>query len=191
MEDEPRLGGHDFQTLKVTNTSGKNVCDRSATAVRHGCRIKRCKNCHLAWCPDCLKAHGDTASMPKCSTRCEEMAAGKRGKDGSETALLEEWCSEPAPGTLPYLPRNLRQRVSWLLQTQLDEAVAVSKRAAAGTEADKLDALHAHRRLWALPSLLLRAPFDGEEAKHGSAGALPRQRVIQARVQQMELGNWI
>ena len=118
------------------------------------------------------------------------MAACKRAKDGSEAAMLEEWCSEPAPSTLPYVPRNLRQRVSWLLQTQLDEAVDASKRAVVGTEADKLDALHAHRRLWALPSLLMRAPLEGEEAKRGSAGALPRQRFIQARVQQMELGNW-
>ena len=104
--------------------------------------------------------------------------------------MLEEWCSEPAPRTLPYVPRNLRQRVSWLLQSQLDEAIAAAKRAIAGTRDDKWDALQAHRRLWALPSLLLRAPIEGEEAKQGFAGALPRQRIIQARVQQMELGNW-
>ena len=113
---KPKLGGHDFNSTRVTHTTGRDMCEQCTTGVRHGCYVKRCKHCELQWCADCVNKHGNTEAMPQCSTRCEMLAARRLGGDCDEETMLMDWNSQPAPRTLTYVPRNLRQRVATILQ---------------------------------------------------------------------------
>ena len=85
--------------------------------------------------------------------------------------------------------RHVRKRVAWLMQaarhaaTEASTATRRPMAAAAASEAAAHE-LHMHRRLWSLPSLLLRTPSDGDAAlgapSSEEAPRLPGAPTLQA-----------
>ena len=107
------------------------------------------------------------------------------------TEQVAAWTSCPAPRSVTWIPRPMRGRWAELVVYYLQWATEATRQAATQPSQAALDdALAAHRFLWSLPGLLLRALPSAEEGERDrDAEARERTRVLRGRFQAAERGE--
>ena len=122
--------GHHFVSSVQPRAIGTTPCAQCGAQIRHGCRQRVCQICGLTWCPSCFNTHSTIDTLRPCeTTQPLAIADIEDVTSRSEMSLLGELCEVPADRTLTYAPRGLRQRIAWILQKTIHDAIQATKHA--------------------------------------------------------------